>query len=139
MATLIRRPAAARFPDMLDWLEAPWASLLPFAPDQGFRVEDYTEDGRHVVRAELPGLDPESDVEVTVADGVLAIHAERHVEHKEDRRTEFRYGSLTRSVSLPPGTDPEKVTATYDKGILEVTIPLPESKREAHHVPVTGA
>jgi HSP20 family protein len=127
MALPIHRHAApARFPDLLDWLEAPWSALLPFGPAQTFRVEDYTEDGTYKIRAELPGLDPDKDVEVTVESGVLTIHAERREETKEDRHSEFRYGSLTRSVSLPAGADPEKITAKYGNGILEVTVPVPE-------------
>lgn len=129
MAALARRPSSARFPDLFDWLESPWASLLPFTPAQTFRVEDYLEDGRYVVRAELPGLDPEKDVEVTVEAGVLTIHAERREEKKEVHRSEFRYGSLTRSVTLPAGADAEKIAASYGQGILEVSVPVAEEAR----------
>lgn len=129
MDALARRPSLARFPDLFDWLESPWASLLPFAPAQTFRVEDYEEDGRHVVRAELPGLDPEKDIEVTADAGVLTIHAERREERKETHHSEFRYGSLTRSVTLPAGADVEKITASYSQGILEVGVPFPEQAK----------
>ena len=61
-----------------------------------FRVEDYLQEGNYVLRAELPGLDPEKDVEVSVEGGTLTIQAERHEEHKEPHHCEFRYGSLTR-------------------------------------------
>jgi HSP20 family molecular chaperone IbpA len=126
-----RHPVAARFPDLLDWLESPWSAVLPFGPAQTFRVEDYTEDGKYVIRAELPDLDPEKDVEVAVESGRLTIHAEHREETKENRHSEFRYGSLTRSVSLPEGTDPDKITASYDKGILQVTIPVSEEAKPA--------
>ena len=125
MAAPTRRPSSAQVPDLFDWLQSPWASLLPFAHAHTFRVEDYAEDDRYVVRAELPGLDPEKDIEVTVDAGVLTIHAERREERKETHRSEFRYGSLTRSVRLPAGADAEKITASYDKGILEVSVPVP--------------
>ena len=85
------------------------------------RIEDYTEQCAYVVRAQLPGLDSEKDVEVTVEGGVLTIHAERR---EEAHRLEFRYGSLTRSVALPGGADPDKSTASYDRGILEVRVPV---------------
>jgi HSP20 family protein len=120
-----RHTAPARFTELLDWMESPWSALLPFGPAQNFRVEDYTEDGKYLIRAELPGLDPDKDVEVTADSGMLTIHAERREETKEDRHSEFRYGSLTRTVSLPEGADPAKITAKYDKGILEVTVPVP--------------
>ena len=126
-----RHPVAARFPDLLDWLESPWSAVLPFGPAQTFRVEDYTEDGKYVIRAELPDLDPEKDVEVAVESGQLTIHAEHREETKENRHSEFRYGSLTRSVSLPEGADPDKITASYDQGILKVTVPVPEEAKPA--------
>jgi HSP20 family molecular chaperone IbpA len=68
---------SARFPELLDWLESPWSAVLRFGPAQTFRVEDYTEDGTYMIRAELPGVDPDKDVEVTVESGLLTIHAER--------------------------------------------------------------
>lgn len=115
----------ARFPDLLDWLESPWPAMLPFGSNPTFRVEDFTDDGKYMIRAELPGLDPQEDVEVTVDSGMLTIRAERHEESKQDRHSEFRYGSLSRSVTLPEGAEADKITASYDKGILEVTVPVP--------------
>jgi HSP20 family protein len=130
----------ARFPDVLDWLDAPWPAVLPFGPAQTFRVEDYTEDGMYMIRAELPGVDPEKDVEVTVESGILTIHAERREETKQDRHTEFKYGSLTRSVTLPEGADVDSITASYDKGILKVTVPVPkEAKPEARRIAIGHA
>lgn len=120
-----RHAVSARFPDLFDWLDSPWSAVLPSGLGQTFRVEDYTDDENYVVRAELPGLDPDEDVEVTVEPGMLTIHAERHEESRQDRHSEFRYGSLTRSVSLPEGVDPENITASYDQGILRVSVPVP--------------
>jgi len=125
-----RHPVSARFPDVLDWLESPWSAMLPFGQTQTFRVEDYTEDGKYVIRAELPGLDPD-DVQVTVESGMLTIRAERREETKQNRHSEFKYGSLTRSVSLPEGADPDKITASFDKGILNVTVPMPAEAKPA--------
>lgn len=126
-----RHVVPARFPDLLDWLESPLPAVLPFGSAQTFRIEDYTEDGTYMIRAELPGVDPDKDLEVTVEPGVLTIHAERHEETREDRHSEFKYGSLTRTVTLPEGADPDKITATYDKGILTVTVPVPEEAKPA--------
>ena len=61
----------------------------------------------------------------------LRIHAERREETKEGRHSEFRYGSFTRSISLPAGAYPDKITAKYDKGILEVTVPVSEQAKPA--------
>jgi HSP20 family molecular chaperone IbpA len=141
MALLVRRhPVSARFPDLLDWLDSPWSAVLPFGSAQTFRVEDFTEDGKYMIRAELPGLDPEKDVEVSVESGILTVHAERREETKENRHSEFKYGSLTRSVPLPEGADPDKITASYDQGILTVTVPVPEeAKRAARKIAVGHA
>ncbi|ONH35012.1 hypothetical protein BL254_13800 [Protofrankia sp. BMG5.30] len=99
------------------------------------RVEEYAEDGAYVVRAELPGIDPDRDVEVTVSEREVSLHAERREERREKAtgryRTEFRYGSLTRSVALPPGAKKEEVAATYHNGILEVRIPVTSGEPRA--------
>jgi HSP20 family protein len=46
-----------RIHDLLDWFDAPWPSLLPFGSSPTFRVEDYVDDGKYMIRAELPGVD----------------------------------------------------------------------------------
>src|ERR1019366_4092211 len=109
MASPPRRQAPAvlqaMFPALADWLESPWKAPLPFTAAQTFRVEEVAQDSRYVIRAELPGLDPETDIEVTVNGRTLTIHAERRQEDKEPNRSEFRYGSFTRSVMLPAEVD----------------------------------
>ncbi|UUL75183.1 Hsp20/alpha crystallin family protein [Pseudarthrobacter sp. Fe7] len=94
------------------------------------RVEEMVEGNTLVVRAELPGIDPEKDVDVTVADGVLSIKAERQ-EKKEQKdkdsyRSEFRYGSFVRRIPLPSGVKEGDVTASYKDGLLEVRAPIPD-------------
>jgi HSP20 family protein len=101
------------------------------------KVEEFTDDGKYVVRAELPGVDPEADIDITVADGLLTIRGERREEIKEDQRSEFYYGSFTRTLTLPVGADADAVTADYKDGILEVRIPMPEPAKEPTHVPIT--
>jgi HSP20 family protein len=111
-------------------------------PQAGWmRVERFTEDGTLVVRAELPDIDPEKDLELTVANGVLHIsaHREEQTETKEKDfyRTEFRYGSFVRDIPLPEGTSDQDIAANYKDGILEVRVPLPEEpKGSATKVPV---
>ncbi len=122
------------FGDLGEWLE----NEFPFVRSGmfGFRIEDYLSDGEYVVRAELPGLEPERDVSVTVDHGVLQIHAERREETKERHRSEFRYGSMHRTVRLPDGADETKIKATYDKGILQVSVPVHEVTQGARRVPI---
>ena len=77
-----------------------------------------------MIRAELPGLDPETDIEVTVDSRNLTIRAERRQQDNGSYRSEFRYGSLARAVRLPAKVDAADVTARYDKGVLEVSVPV---------------
>jgi HSP20 family molecular chaperone IbpA len=141
MSTPAKRETHRRYPDLLDWLESPFTAWLPqvsqSAPmTQAIRVEDYVEDGKYVVRAELPDIDPEKDVEITICGDVLRIHAERQTEQREGQRSEFRYGSFTRSIALPRGASAKDVKAMYDKGILTITIPIPGEKEESHRVSI---
>ena len=88
------------------------------------RVEQFLDGDTLVVRAELPGIDPDTDVDLSVTDGQLHIKAKREekAEHKSKTgyRSEFRYGSVTRSFALPPGVSEEDITASYNDGVLEV-------------------
>jgi HSP20 family molecular chaperone IbpA len=120
------------FADLMDWLEGEFPALptmRPFSAARLVRVEDYLSEGQYVVRAELPGIDPEKDIEITVDDGVLTVKAERREEKKEGGRSEFRYGSFARSVTLPTGADEENVAASYRDGILEVRTPIREATK----------
>lgn len=137
VGTLIRRQDP--FPRLVDWFEGWWpAELGPrWEHLRSMRVEEFTRDGAFVVRAELPGIDPGKDVEVTVSEGMLTIRGERREEHVQERRSEFSYGSFLRTLPLPRGADASSVHATYQDGILEVTIALPASSPEATKVPIT--
>jgi HSP20 family protein len=84
------------------------------------------------VEAELPGIEPK-DIEVSVDEGVLTIKGERKLEKevKEENfhRIERAYGMFQRSVRLPQDVDPESVKASYDDGVLKVTVPKVEPKK----------
>ena len=83
-----------------------------------------------VVDVELPGVDPK-DVKITVEKGTLSIEGDKKLEKKEEGdfyRTERYYGAFIRSFSLPTSVDSEKISASYDKGVLKITIP---KKKEA--------
>ena len=132
-----RPPAIFRsmFPDLADWLESPWSGPPLFTAAQTFRVEEVAQENRYVIRAELPGLDPEKDIEVNVDGRTLTIYAQRRQEDSGPNRSEFRYGSVTRLVRLPAKVDAKDVTARYERGVLEVSVParevMPESSRVA--------
>lgn len=94
------------------------------------KVEEMVDDGVHVIRAELPGIDPDADVEIDVTEGLLHIAASREERSEEERgesyRSEFRYGRFERTLRLPEGVSADDITAEYKDGILEVRVPLPE-------------
>jgi HSP20 family protein len=144
MMEKLSRPQApavfrALFPGLIDWLESPWAGPPQFTAAQSFRVEEMARDNRYVIRAELPGLDPERDIEVTVEGRTLTIRAERRQEDSEPYRSEFRYGSLTRLVRLPARVDAKDVTARYERGVLEVSVPAREAQPESIRVAIEKA
>jgi len=113
-----------RWLDMMDW---------PLFENREvthtIRVEEHVEDdGTLVVRAEMPGIDPEKDLDVHVRDQMLEIRAQRTQKETKERdgaqRSEFHYGSFSRSLRLPPGTRESDVEATYKDGIIEVRVPV---------------
>ncbi len=91
----------------------------------------------------MPGIDPDKDVQITVSDHTLHLRAERREETKtEDKgsyRSEFRYGTFSRTVQLPVGATEKDVKATYRDGILEVRIPVDRRAAEARKVQVQRA
>jgi len=96
------------------------------------RVEQFRDGDEVVIRAELPGVDPDEAIDVSVTGDRLTVSArrERREESKSDEgfRSEFHYGSFRRVMALPPGTSADDVTATYDDGILEVRVPADEAE-----------
>ena len=104
--------------------------------DTPIRVEEYAENGSYVVRAELPGVDPATDVSVMVADGELTIGVDRREPLTTNHLTEFRYGSARRTLMLPRGARDETAAATYDDGILEVRVDLVRPVPIGRAVPV---
>lgn len=104
------------------------------------RLEEFVDDGTLVVRAEMPGVDPDKDVDISVHDGMLHIRAERCEEQeKKDKsfyRSEFRYGAFARSVPLPSGATVDDVKATYKDGVLEIRVPTKSLTTESSKVSV---
>jgi HSP20 family protein len=85
-----------------------------------------------VVRADLPGLEPD-DVRVEVENNVLTVSGERRQEDEDEREGYFRsersYGSFFRSIPLPEGVEEESIKASFDRGVLEVRVPIPEQQQ----------
>ena len=123
-------------PDLTDWWNAFTPGLAPVFGNHMLRVEESVDDAHYVVRAEIPGIDPAKDVEVSVHGGLLTIKAERSETHEEQGRSEFSYGSFERTVSLPEGAKDEGIDASYAKGILTVSVPMGEPKEKVTKIDV---
>ncbi|MFZ2176372.1 MAG: Hsp20/alpha crystallin family protein [Rhodococcus sp. (in: high G+C Gram-positive bacteria)] len=132
------RRSRALLPELSDL----WGSMIglrPFHDTHVIRVEDRIENGRYTLRAEVPDVDPEKDIEITVRDGQLTIKAERTEKHTEEGRSEFSYGSFVRSMTLPPGADEDDIEATYDRGILTVSVAVGEPAAAEKHIEIKVA
>ena len=98
----------------------------PTFPPRGYvpAIDVFQRGEDLVVRAELPGIDPEKDVKVSVEEGVLVVSGERksksEVKEQDYYRLESSYGSFQRRIPLPEGVDESKIKAEYKDGILEV-------------------
>lgn len=108
------------------------------------RVDEVRDGDTLVIRAEMPGVDPDRDVQVTVTDGMLHIKAERKEETTTEGKgfvhRELHYGSFSRSLPVPHGVTEADVTATYRDGILELRVPAPVAAVEpAGRVAITKA
>lgn len=95
-------------------------------------IEAFEEGGNLVLRVDLPGMRSE-DLHVQVMGRDLVISGERKQEQREQREggrfySERRYGSFERRLTLPAEVQPDKVNATFENGVLEVSIPVPERK-----------
>jgi len=113
MERVVRDPLAA-----IEW---------PFAGGKPATPIDITEGADDVVvRAELPGVDPEG-IDVTISGNRLTIAGEKKETVEEERRSYFhqetRYGSFRRTVTLPEGVDVDNVDARFDAGILTLRLP----------------
>ena len=94
---------------------------------------DLVESGEHfVLRADLPGMS-EEDIEIELEDGTLTVSGERRAEHEERQegfhRVERSFGAFSRSLTLPKGVDADAVSASFDRGVLEIRIPKPEARK----------
>ncbi|MFI8454647.1 Hsp20/alpha crystallin family protein [Kitasatospora sp. NPDC085464] len=135
---LLRRfPFGYRWPSLPDLFEDFPLDLRMPNDEHMIRIEASETDGVYQLKAELPGIDPDKDITISIDDSVLTVRAERTEEKKDKQRSEFRYGSFTRSVRLPAGVREADVTATYDQGVLTVRAPIGEAKKPARTIEIS--
>lgn len=110
----------------------PSRSTTAFGEGAALPIDMYQTDDSFVIKASMPGLKPE-DVEVTITGDTLTIKGETRVEEEVEEENYFRqeisYGAFTRSIQLPSALQPDKAEATFDNGILTLTIPKAEETR----------
>ncbi len=96
--------------------------------EAAIRVEEFEDDDKLIIRADVPGVNPDEDIEITMTDGMLRIMVQRKKESKQEGkrhyRSELQYGSFVRTIALPAGATDTDVKADYRDGVLEVKIPL---------------
>ena len=118
-----------------------WPTLIDAGTESAVAKFDLSENGKSVkVVADIPGVD-EKDIEVLVEGGVLTIKGKKETEREEEKGnvyiSERSFGSFSRAFRLPDGIDEEAVDASFDKGVLTVTLPKTAKKTTgARHVPV---
>jgi HSP20 family protein len=109
-------------------------------------IEVAEREGNYLIEAELPGLKPE-DVRVEVTEDSLVLEGERKWEEESKQggmqRSERRYGRFYRAIPLPEGVNPEQVRARFENGVLQVTVPMPQTQSSSRQIPIetgkTGA
>ena len=103
----------------------------PFLP----ATDVFARDDDIVVRLEIPGIDPEKDLFVTLEKGQLVIRGERkrteEVQDEEYYRMEAVYGQFERRLPMPEGIDEKTIVAEYSDGVLEVVVPKAVKALEA--------
>lgn len=120
-------------------------SLAEFGKGMGLRVNVAETDGALEVTAEIPGVDAK-DIDVQLKDGILTIKGEKKDEREErDEKKNYHlversYGMFERSFTVGNDIDADKIAASFDKGVLKVTLPkLPEAKAKVQKIEVKTA
>lgn len=125
-----------RFEQPFGGLDMPWAGAV--ARSDVVETKDGVE-----VSVELPGME-QKDVEVSLAGDSLTIKGEKKIEKKEEKKgyyvSERSYGSVYRTIPLPPGLDTSKAEASFKNGVLTVRVPQSaEAKAKVKKIDVKAA
>jgi HSP20 family protein len=116
---LMRTDPFRDFDRLVDQALRPQLAVMP--------MDAYRERDRYVARFDLPGIDP-SAIELTVEKNILTVAAERRwdTEGLDVLASERQLGRISRQLYLGDGVDTEHVQASYERGVLTVTIPVSE-------------
>lgn len=128
METVQRHSGGSLVGELLAWLNT--------GTEPEVKVEEWVEGDKRIIRADLPGVDPRKDIDLTIEGGLLTLSGQRREEQHDAFRTEIRYGRFERVIALPTGTTADDVSAHYENGVLTVTMPTRVASVSAK-VPVT--
>lgn len=141
MSSLIRWNPAREMLDLRREFDRLFASALDLpqfgstATTWGLALDVVEQDDDYIVKASIPGIDPD-DIEVTLTDNTLTIRGEfkedEEVKEEQYRLRERRYGSFARSVTLPTAVDRDSIEATYENGVLTLSVPKAEEVKPKH-------
>jgi HSP20 family protein len=134
------RTLAPRFGALLDDDLWSGSSLTATGNTWSPQVETFRRGENLVVRADIPGV-KKDDIRIEVENDVLTISGERRDQHEEKQdgyyRSERSYGQFYRAIPLPEGVNADKCNATFNDGVLEVTLPAPKpEERKAKQIQV---
>lgn len=133
------------FDELRDEMEAlwRWPFARPVTRAEGSwmpSTDVFRHDNNLVVKADLPGM-TKADIDVAIEDGDLILRGERKAETKVEEENYFRaeraYGSFYRRMTLPENSKAADIKATFDNGVLTVTLPLPKEEHKTEHVAVS--
>jgi len=99
-------------------------------------AEEFRDDEKFVITADVPGLHPGRDISVSITADILRIRAAAS-DGVGVSETDLRDGTFRRDIRVPLGTDEERVSATYIDGVLEVRAPMRQRSTRTRQVPVT--
>lgn len=101
------------------------------------------KDDAYELTLELPGLD-EKNIDIKLCDGTLTIKGEKQ-EEKEEKKKDYylherHFGSFERCFAVPEGVEPDKIEASFKKGVLTLTLPKkPEARKPSKKIEVKAA
>ncbi len=128
--------------EMIDRLRRDFYAPDVFREVEGFspRIEVKETDKKILISAEIPGM-KEKEINVSLRDNNLMIEGEKVKEKKKEEmgyyRSEFSYGHFYRTISLPAEVDQDKVEATYENGVLNISLnKLTEGKQTTKKIEI---
>jgi HSP20 family protein len=132
MTAIVRvDPILEEFERVFGDVWAPWKPVV-ITGGSGMELDVHETEDELVVKADLPGI-VKDDVHITLEEGTLRVEAERKEEKTEGGKTwymrERSFGKYSRLIDLPFRVAAERISATLDKGVLEIKLPKAEEAK----------